>query len=388
MNTYIRLSTFTIGLLSLVAPTALVQAQPPATHELRVVSPQVENDGSVLFQLVAPNAKSVSLDSPDLGGMPNPGEMTKSAEGVWSLKYGPVTPAIAMRYRFKVDGVDFADPSARGTSEANGTVFSLVVIPGAEFEDTQKVAHGAIAEVNYYSTVLGRFRRLHVYTPPGYQKGQNTYPVLYLLHGSSDSDDSWGTVGRANDILDNLIAAGKAVPMIVVMPDGHVTRAGVPNTSGGTCEDEFARDIRPMIEKTYRVDLDRAHRAIAGLSMGGAQTMSIAFSNLADFGYIGVFSSGIFPPRPGVPGAQGPNWEERHMAALDDAALKPGLQLIWFATGRDDFLIKTSRDTVGVLRKHGFQVQFTETDGAHWWKNWRGYLHDFAPLLFQPTAKN
>lgn len=374
-------------LVLIVAPT-LAQTPPGGSRELRVVSPQVQDDGSVLFQLVAPNAKSVSFNSPDLGGMPNPGEMTRDADGIWSLKYGPVVPAIAMRYRFKVDGADFADPSARGTSEANGTVFSLVVIPGTEFQDTQQVPHGAVAEVNYYSTVLGKFRRLHVYTPPGYQAGQNTYPVLYLLHGSSDSDDSWSTVGRANDILDNLIADGKAVPMIVVMPDGHVTRAGVPNTSGGPFEDEFARDIRPMIEKTYRVDADRAHRAIAGLSMGGAQTMSIAFANLADFGYIGVFSSGVFRPRSAPDGdIKGPSWEERHTAALDDAALKPGLELLWFATGHDDFLLKSSQDTVAILKKHGFQVQYTETDGGHWWKNWRNYLHEFAPLLFRPTAK-
>lgn len=364
-----------------------VPAAPAAPREPRVVSPQVQDDGSVLFQLRAPDAKTVTLDSPDLGGLPQPGEMTKNADGIWSVKYGPVSPAVAMRYRFKVDGVSFADPSARGTSEANGTVFSLVVLPGTEFQDTQKVPHGAVSEVNYFSEVLGKFRRLHVYTPPGYQKDQKSYPVLYLLHGSSDSDDAWSTAGRANDILDNLIAAGKAVPMIVVMPDGHVTRAGVPNTSKATFEDEFARDIRPMIEQGYRVDTDRSRRAIAGLSMGGAQTLNIAFANLGDFGYVGVFSSGIFAR--GGPGVEtkGPTWEERHTAALDDAALKPGLQLIWFATGRDDFLLQVSRDSVAMLKKHGFQVQYSETDGGHWWRNWREYLHEFAPMLFRPAAK-
>jgi len=377
-----------VGMLVLAMAPAFARAQQPGGRRgPQVVSPQVQDDGSVLFQLLAPNAQSVSFDSPDLGGMPEPGEMTKNAEGIWSLKYGPVDPPIAMRYRFKVDGVDFADPSARGTSEANGTVFSLVVIPGLKFQDIENVPHGAVAEVHYYSKVLGRFRRLHVYTPPGYQADQNTYPVLYLLHGATDSDDSWTTVGRANYILDNLIAAGKAVPMVVVMPDGHVTRAGVPNTSGGSFEDEFAQDIRPMIEKNYRVRTDRADRAIAGLSMGGAQTLNIAFANLSDFGYVGVFSSGIFGLARGGRGgqAQGPDWEEQHGAVLDNAALKQGLKLIWFATGRDDGLIQVSRGTVDILRKHGFEVQFTETDGAHWWKNWRNYLHEFAPLLFQKT---
>ena len=145
-----------------------------------------------------------------------------------------------------------------------------------------------------------------------------------------------------------------------------------------------------MIEKTYRVDTDRAHRAIAGLSMGGAQTLNIAFANLADFGYVGVFSSGIFDlsrnsTRPKTPG---PGWEERHAATLDNANLKPDLKLIWFSTGRDDELLQVSRDTVDVLKKHGFDVQFTETEGAHWWRNWRNYLHTFLPLLFQPPAKS
>ncbi|HXT11576.1 MAG TPA: alpha/beta hydrolase-fold protein [Candidatus Angelobacter sp.] len=175
--------------------------------------------------------------------------------------------------------------------------------------------------------------------------------------------------------------------MVVVMPDGHVTRAGVTNSSGGSFEDEFAKDIRPMIEKNYRVHTDRAHRAIAGLSMGGAQTLNIAFANLADYGYIGVFSSGIFDRgRDGQ--AQSPSWEEQHAAVLDNSDLKHGLNLIWFATGREDGLIDVSRNTVNLLKKHGFDVQFKETDGAHWWKNWRNYLHDFAPLLFQWTASS
>jgi len=172
-----------------------------------------------------------------------------------------------------------------------------------------------------------------------------------------------------------------------VMPDGHVTSPGVPNTTGGTFEDEFAQDIRPLIEKNYRVYTDRAHRAIAGLSMGGGQTMNIAFSNLGDYGYIGVFSSGVFSlgGRGGRGGQtqQGASWEEQHAANLDNAKLKKGTRLIWFATGRDDGLITTSRATVDLLKKHGFEVSFQETDGAHWWRNWRNYLDEFAPLLFQ-----
>jgi arabinogalactan endo-1,4-beta-galactosidase len=372
------------GFLLLVGMAVSAQAQVERQRVPQVVSPQVQDDGSVVFQLLAPNADSVALVSPDLGGMASPGKMTKNDQGVWSLTYGPVDPPIAMRYRFNVDGMNVGDPSARATSEANGTVFSLVHVPGAKFQDVQDVPHGAVAEVTYYSEVLKKFRRMHVYTPPEYESNQKQYPVFYLLHGSTDSDDSWSTIGRANTILDNLIASGEAVPMIVVMPDGHVTPAGVPNTSGGSFEDEFVRDIRPTIEKLYRVSTDRSHQAIAGLSMGGGQTMNIAFSNLADYGYIGVFSSGVFGRGGRRGGAdQGSSWEDQHAAILKYPALKEGLELIWFATGRDDFLIETSRSTVAMLRNHDFDVKWKETEGAHWWRNWRAYLNEFAPLLFR-----
>ncbi len=374
------------SMLVFVGVVTFAQAQPNRLRRPQVVSPQVQDDGSVEFQVRAPNADSVELVSPDLGGMPSPGEMTRNDQGVWSLKYGPVNPPITMRYRFNVDGMNVGDPSARATSEANGTVFSLVHIPGLKFQDVQDVPHGVLAKVTYYCKVLETFRRMHVYTPPGYENNQKKYPVFYLLHGASDSDDSWSTIGRANVILDNLIASGKTLPMVVVMPDGHVTRAGVPNTSGGSFEDEFTQDIRPTIEKNYRVYTDRGHRAIAGLSMGGGQTLNIAFSNLADYGYIGVFSSGVF----GLGGrsnrrgdSQRPSWEDQHARDLNDPALKEGLRLLWFATGRDDFLIETSRKTVAMLRDHGFDVTWKETEGAHWWRNWRAYLKEFTPKLFQ-----
>jgi len=368
--------------LVLFAMAAPAQAQRGRGAGPRVASPQVQDDGSVAFQLLAPDAGSVALVSPDLGGMPEPGAFTKDDEGVWSLTYGPVDHPITMRYRFNIDGVTVADPTARGTSEANGTVFSLVHIPGLEFQDVQDVPHGALAEVTYYSDVLGRFRRMHVYTPPGYASGEGVFPVLYLLHGATDSDDSWSTAGRANVILDNLIATGQSVPMLVVMPDGHVTRAGVTNTSGGSYEEEFAQDIRPYIEAHYRVHEDRANRAIAGLSMGGGQTMNISFENLADYGYIGVFSSGVFSMGRGGQ-AGGSNWEEEHAATLDNPALKQGLEVVWFATGAEDGLIETSRETVAMLRRHNFDVMWQETGGGHWWRNWRDYLDEFVPLLFQ-----
>jgi enterochelin esterase-like enzyme len=373
--------TGTAAFLAVLALAGPARAQ--GDREPPVVSPEVRDDGAVVFRLRAPDAQSVELVSPDLGGFPEPGEFTRNDEGLWELVYGPVDPPITMRYRFDIDGVMVADPAARGTSEANGTVFSLVHLPGREFQDVQDVPHGAVAEVIYHSEVLGTIRRMHVYTPPGYESGQGTFPVFYLFHGASDSDDSWSTIGRAGVILDNMIAAGEAVPMLVVMPDGHVTRAGVANTGGGSYEEEFARDIRPYIEANYRVHTDRANRAIAGLSMGGAQTLNIAINDLADYGYIGVFSSGIFRRR-GEGEPSGPSWEERHAATLDDAGLKDGLEVLWFATGDEDFLIETSRETVAMLERHDFDVMWKETGGGHWWRNWRDYLREFGSMLFRP----
>jgi enterochelin esterase-like enzyme len=249
------------------------------------------------------------------------------------------------------------------------------------------VPRGAVAEITYYSRALGRFRRMHVYTPPGYESGRGTYPVFYLLHGGFDCDDSWTTVGRAGFILDNLIADGKAVPMVVVMPDGHTG----PFEFGMSLDNDdfiadFTGDVMPWIESHYRIQADRAHRALAGLSMGGAQTLDIAMAHLEQFAYLGVFSSGVFGITEKGPSARPgePPWEEQHAAALDDAAAREGLRLVWFATGRDDFVIReTPRATVDMLRKHGFEVEYKETDGGHTWKNWREYLYEFAPRLFR-----
>jgi len=228
-----------------------------------------------------------------------------------------------------------------------------------------------------------------VYTPPGYERNAESYPVFYLLHGAFDCDDSWWTVGRAGFILDNLIAAGKAKPMIVVMPAGHTGpfrfEPGAPRPSVDEFQADFKGDVVPYVEKTYRVLTDRQSRAIAGLSMGGAQTLGIAIPDLDKYAYFGVFSSGVFGITGGgpMPAPPGPTFEEQNARTLDDPALRKGLKLVWFATGKDDFLIETSRATVAMLRKHGFDVAFTESAGAHTWTNWREYLNEFAPLLFR-----
>ncbi len=344
------------------------------------------------LRIYAPNAEGVSLYSSDL---PNanpfgPGMSLEKAEnGVWEVTVGPV-PGGTYRYAFLVDGLQVLDPRNPATSESNMNSWSLLTVAGSPVSDLQEVPHGAVAEVQYYSESLKRFRRIHVYTPPGYEGGSKNYPVLYLLHGATDSDDSWSTVGRAGLVLDNLIASGKAEPMIVVMPMGHTG----PFVFGGSMDTfqtqmkefatDFSEDVRPLVEERYRVRSDRRSRAIAGLSMGGAQTLDIAFSDLADYGYIGVFSSGVF----GIAGPANERsasqpWEESHREGLESAEAKDGLRLLWFATGKDDFLLETTQNTVDLFKSYDFDLTYKETEGGHTWINWREhYLPEFAQLIF------
>jgi enterochelin esterase family protein len=326
------------------------------------------------------------LAGSDIPGVGQGAVMTKGPNDVWEVTLGPLPPGY-YRYNFNVEGVATIDPRNPATSESNANTWSLVGVPGAEFMDTRNVPHGAVAEVTYYSSSLKRFRRMHVYTPPGYELGEGRFPVFYLLHGAFDCDDSWTSVGRAGFILDNLIADGKAKPMIVVMPAGHAGafRVGGARPTVDEFAQDFLQDILPFVEKNYRVHADRPNRALAGLSMGGGQTLNIGIPNLEKFGYLGVFSSGVFGITGGGPGGtvQGPSFEEQHRAILDDSKLKEGLKVFWFATGKDDFLVATSRATVEMFQKHGFNVTYQETEGAHTWIVWRQYLHEFAPLLFR-----
>ncbi|AMV22655.1 esterase [Planctomyces sp. SH-PL14] len=353
--------------------------RPPAFESV-----EVSSERALTFRLFAPKAEEVRLVSADLPGSDFAGRpMKKRDDGVWEATTAAV-PAGAYRYHFHVDGLAVMDPRNPATSESNMNASSLVLVPGSASFDTRDVPHGAISQVTYHSQVLSRQRRLHVYTPPGYERGTETYPVLYLLHGAFDCDASWSSIGRAGAILDNLIADGGAKPMVVVMPMGHT--GPFQFGPGGNFEkqmkefvEEFQRDIRPLAETRYRLRDGREHRAIAGLSMGGAQTLEIALANLADYGDVGVFSSGVF----GIDRGDGAEkWIQKHSRVLEDAEVKKDVR-VWFATGREDFLIGTSRKTVEVFKEKGFAVTYVETAGGHTWLNWRDYLHQFAPRLFQ-----
>jgi len=377
-------------LAGLLAPT--VSAQPsnaPARGQgqraPQFVSPEVTSERKITFRILAPKAEAVRLNAGDIPNLGSGAELSKGSNNVWETTVGPV-PAGAYRYTFTVDGVAVIDPRNPATSESNNNTWSLVVVPGADWLDTRDVPHGAVAAVTYFSKSLNRFRRLHVYTPPGYEAGAERYPVFYLLHGSGDSDDSWSSVGRAGVILDNLIAAGKAKPMVMVMPAGHTgtMRPGGPRPAADEFSQDFMNDIVPLIEQRYRVKTDRSSRALAGLSMGGGQTLTVGIPNLDKFAYLGVYSAGVFGIAGGGRGGPaGPSFEEQNKARLDDGELRKGLKLFWFATGKQDFLIETSRATVAMFKRHGFEVVFHETEGAHTWLNWRDYLNEFAPQLFQ-----
>jgi enterochelin esterase-like enzyme len=377
------------------APAApAVPATPPRPPQY--VSPEVGTDGRVTFRIHAPSAEAVRLSAGDIVGLTPPAaQLTKGENGIWAVTV-PVPEPGAYRYNFNVDGVSTIDPRNHATSESFQSVWSVVHVPGALPWDTTDIPHGALARVTYKSSSLGQFRRMHVYTPPGYESGTASYPVFYLLHGAGDSDDAWTSVGRANVILDSLIASGKAVPMIVVMPAGHIRGGGQGMQATQDVVNDIMKDVKPYIESRYRVKKGRANTAMAGLSMGGHQTLNAAIPHLGQFAYIGVYSSGLiggFPDlMPRMPGATNPaprmgptaeEWTTTHAATLGDASLKKGLHLLWFATGKDDFLLGTTRATVALFEKHGFSPVYRETDGGHTWIKWRHYLVEFVPLLFK-----
>jgi enterochelin esterase-like enzyme len=357
----------------------------PATYR----SVEVLPDGRVTFRLCAPDADSVSVISSDaadvipMGGASGPAglPMTKGDKGLWSVTTSrPVAPD-NYRFNFSVNGVKVPDPQSTTFTTDRIGVNSTFEVPGeaGKFQSWDKdVPHGVVSVVEYWSDSIGAKRRAHVYTPPGYQKSGNRYPVLYLVHGAGDSDDSWTGTGHAHYILDNLIAAGKARPMIIVMPFGHTPdRPGgniLANTDFG---DDLIRDLIPYIEKNFRVIDKPGSRAMAGLSMGGAHTLRYGLTHPELFRYLGVFSMGL-----GV--GNNPNEIADYVKANADALKKASkdLKLFYYAMGKDDFLYGTVAPTRAMLDQQGIGYVYNESGGGHTWINWRRYLEDFAPRLF------
>lgn len=344
-------------------------------------------DGRVTFRLCAPDAQVAMVTSTDnadviplgFGGGPRGLMMTKDATGLWSVTTDKPVAADTYRFNFNVDGARVPDPQGTRFSEERVGVNSTfeVIGPAGAFQTFDKtVPHGVVSTVEYWSRSLDVRRRAHVYTPPGYEKGKGVYPVLYLVHGAGDSDDSWTSVGHAQYILDNLIAAGKAKPMIIVMPAGHTPdRPGADMLTNTDFRDDFLKDLIPYVDGHYRTIAKADARAMAGLSMGGAHTIQNGLTHPELFHYIGVFSMGLQSPQ-----------QAADYAARSDAALKQGarsFRLVYYAMGKEDFLYGTAAPTRAMLDKYGIAHVYNESGGGHTWINWRRYLADFAPRLFR-----
>jgi enterochelin esterase family protein len=364
--------------LTLVAQPA--DSRPASSNVLGSAYPRIHSDLRVTFQIKAPTAQSVQVMP---GGGSNglgkgPFEMTRAPDGTWSATIGPVKPGFHY-YWLLVDGVPVNDPASEtyfGWARQSSGI--EVPDPALDFYEPKDVPHGDVHIHWYRSSVTGQLRCAFVYTPPGYGANEKLrYPVLYLQHGSGESERGWTSQGRANFILDSLIAARKAKPMIVVMENGYGTRAGStpePNSRGNEAFGEVVmKDLIPEIDRAFRTHPDRLHRAIAGLSMGGGQALSIGLTNLDTFAYIGNFSGAgrNFDPKTAYNGA-----------LADSASLNKKLKLLWFGCGTSDFLYDGARKMHSTLDQLGVRHTWFEGPGLHEWQVWRHHLHEFTPLLF------
>ncbi len=376
--------------LSLIAiPVALAQfasAQPTAptpgggrgNAPPPIVSCEVKPDRTVTFRLRAPDATDVKVAGDFVQGAQ---AMTKADDGVWSVTLGPLSPAI-YDYTFRISGVavlDPVNPMIKPGERSSASMFEVPAEKPAPY-DWQGVPHGTVHVSYYDSKSLGVPRRIDVYTPPGYESGRGSYPVLYLLHGSGDTEQGWTTIGRANLILDNLIAAGKAKPMIVVMPYGraredvYLAPFATPAPGQTAFENDLLKDVMPYAEKMYRISAKPDERAIAGLSMGGGQALSIGLHHLELFHTVGAFSAGI----------RNQNFEEQYKDLLaDPSATNTKLKVFFIACGKADGLFAASEALHTALEKHQIKHTFAPSEEGHVWRNWRNYLAEFTPQLFR-----
>jgi len=371
------------GLIWLAAPVFCQRGPSPYYEDTNnvPVSPEVHPDRTVTFRLFAPKASEVVLmGSPGiLEVIKEPKPLQRDDKGVWSLTVGPL-PAGFYTYGYAIDGgLRMPDPSNPNLELRRWGSTSMFIVPGSEkavFEE-RPVPHGMVQTNFYDSKNLGTPRMFCVYTPPGYETGSQKYPVLYLLHGNGQIESSWTWTGHANAILDNLLADGKIKPMVVVMPYGHVPREIKPgqNAIGSpsdalAIEKELLTAVKPLVESRYRVLTDREHRAIAGLSMGAMQSLSIGLHNLDQFAYIGAFSGG--PNRT--------EWDK-----MDPAVLNQKLKLLWIGSGTEDKTVSFSsiQSFSDMLTEKKVKRVFNPSGGGHSWPNWQVYLSKYVPLLFR-----
>lgn len=360
-------------------------------------SPEVLPDNKVIFRLYAPKATSVSVTGEWMKGAGAYENMVKGDTGLWVLTTGPLKPEY-YGYKFVINGVTVLDPNNLQIRRDWLGNESVLLVPGKESDlyIVKNVPGGTLSKVWYDSPVIGLRRRMNIYTPPGYEKGTEKYPVLYLLHGGMNEEDTWTSMGRACQIMDNLIAQGKVKPMIVIMPNGNPDQVAVSfdsysysltpaqvaaskiasdpplNMVNGLFETSLIKDVIPFVEANYRVLANKENRAIIGYSMGGGQTFRITLDNPGVFGYIGVFGPAIFTQPPET---------EKKMEILKSA----DPNLYWVGCGVDDQLCyaSTTKILLPLLKKYNINHFFNESSGGHNWSNWRIYLSECVPMFFK-----
>lgn len=366
-------------------------------------SPEINADKSATFRLMAPEAQSVKVTGDFLPtikketeygtfDIPGVAEMVKNDKGVWEFTSEALNPEL-YSYSFIVDGVRITDPSNVYQLRDIATITNIFLIEGdyAENFKVKNIPHGSVSKVWYYSPTVDKNRRMTVYTPAGYESGDKRYPVLYLLHGMGGDENAWTELGRASQILDNMIAEGKVEPMIVVMTNGNIDLEAapgesslgfaqpttqLPSTMEGTFEKHFP-DVVKYVDANYRSIPDKEHRAIAGLSMGGFHSAQISKEYPDLFDYVGLFSAAIFPRE----GSNSPIYQD--MEKKLEKQFKNAPKLYWIAIGDKDFLYQNNVDFRKQLDSKGYKYVYRESPDGHIWKNWRIYLTEFLPQLFK-----
>ena len=400
--TFVTISLATVsGLGQEPARSAAAPPSRPAYRApARVISPEILPDNKVTFRVYSKDAQKVIVTGEWQSGSNASEPLVKNDTGMFSLTVGPLKPEL-YGYTFNIDGVSAIDPNNSQVRRDGTRYQSFFIVPGPESDlylQKNGVPHGTVSKVWYNSPVIGIDRRLYIYTPAGYEAGTQKYPVFYLLHGAGGDEDAWTNMGRTAQIMDNLIAQGKARPMIVVMTNGNANQAGAQNEIPpvqiqgqqqgmasnqrltGKFEEHLVKDVVPFIEKNYRALTGKDNRAIAGLSMGGGHTQTITNNNPGMFSYIGVFSMGIM-------GTPRESQEAEKLAQERDAKIEvlknSGYKLYWIACGKDDFVYQGVVTLRNTLDKHNFKYVYRESTGGHTWANWRIYLSEFAPMLFK-----
>ena len=385
-----RFISYLTMIVAVMTISASAMAQQNLWQKDNTSSPEIMEDGSVVLRLYAPQAECVTLYGDFAPGYDSASmDMVRRDDGVWEYHSEPLASELYY-YWFNVDGIDHvADPSNSYVMRDVGSQMNYFIIPGerGDLYSAQDVAHGTVAKV-WAKVSDGRERRMTVYTPAGYEAGKGRYPVLYLLHGMGGDEEAWIATGRLAEIMDNLIAQGKAEPMIVVMTNGctnHVSAPGFshegmwrPYMSGsmdGSFETMFP-SIVEWVDDHYRTISKKSARAIAGLSMGGFHSMQISKEYPTMFDYVGLFSAAIFRGKEGVDIYK--DLEEKLATQF-----REGVELYWIAIGSDDFLYDENVRYRELLDKGGYSYKYRESDKGHIWRNWRIYIAEFAQMLFK-----